>query len=352
MSDNSGEIEQIEQIEQQSEKVDDPLELDEEKYEKAVEYANETPVEQYSPDSPRFEDDLEGDDIPVIDDEEYDDDLQDDLDEQDDEMIQDEKDKLLEFNTVFDTDDLLLVVFFDKNKYEEYLGVITDITDDHITLNGERDIYYSEGYIQLLHKDYTIIDITKIREVSFDILEGDDIFKEEKIELDVQIKTKKEKIYTDSEIKEDFISNILSLYDIYNNELLIRNVTEMAYDFIDIINKSKLRTDIDDTDYLQFIKELNKTNVLNLPSFILPIVGMKKKIFDSETLESDDIIISTTEEDLVNKYNKLNATDDYSSKGYNNFMNNLFSDDFSSYINDHNKHGCLINHSGLVIRDC
>ena len=34
-----------------------------------------------------------------------------------------------------------------------------------------------------------IIDITKIREVSFDILEGDDIFKEEKIELDVQIKT-------------------------------------------------------------------------------------------------------------------------------------------------------------------
>ena len=350
MSDNSGEIEQMEQ---QVEEVNDyPLEVDEEKYEEAEKYANETPVEQYSPDSPRVNDDFEGDGIPVIDDEEYDDDLQDDLDEQGNEMIKDEKDKLLEFNTVFDIDDLLLVVFFDKNKYEEYLGVITDITDDHITLNGERDIYYSEGYIQLLHKDYNIIDITKIREVSFDILEGDDIFKEEKIELDVQIKTKKEKIYTDSEIKEDFISNILSLYDIYNNELLIRNVTEMAYDFIDIINKSKLRTDIDDKDYLGFIKELNKTNILNLPSFIVPIVGMKKKIFDSETLESDDIIISTTEEDLVNKYDKLNATDDYSSKGYNNYINNLFSDEFSSYINDHNKYGCLINHSGLVIRDC
>ena len=98
MNAETAETESKKENEQQSEEVDDPLELDEEKYEKAVKIANETPVEQYSPDSPRYEDDLEGDGIPVIDDEEYDDDLQDDLDEQDDEMIQDEKDKLLEFN--------------------------------------------------------------------------------------------------------------------------------------------------------------------------------------------------------------------------------------------------------------
>ena len=42
-------------------------------------------------------------------------------------MIQYDKDKLLEFNTDFNTDDLLLVVFFHKNKYEDYLGVITDL---------------------------------------------------------------------------------------------------------------------------------------------------------------------------------------------------------------------------------
>ena len=31
-------------------------------------------------------------------------------------------------------------------------------------------------------------------------------------------------------------------------------------------------------DYLQFIKDLYNTDLFNLPSFILPIVGMKKTI--------------------------------------------------------------------------
>lgn len=330
MSDNSDKIENLEQ--EQIEEVD--------------------PSEQYSPDSPRFDDDLEGDGIPVIEDEDYDNDLQEELLENDDIVIQNEKDKLLEFNTEFNTDDLILIIFLDKNRYEEYLGVITDITDDYITLNDERNIYYSEGYIQLLHKDYTIIDITKLREVSFDILESDNIFKEDKIELELVEKSKKEKIFTDTEKKEDFISNIISLYNIYDNERLIKNVTETAYLFIELIEQSKLLSEIDDRDYMKFIKDLVKTNKLNIPSSIIPIIGMKKVLFDNDLTDTDDTIVRIFEENFINRYDILNATDDFSSKGYINYMNNLFSDEFESYLNNPNKHGISLNHSGLTIRDC
>ena len=376
MSDKSDDIEKLmeeqidpeqseaEQIEyeqkEEEEEQDNPLELDdgnpsddiEEKYKKAVEYVNETSVEQYSPDSPRFEDEFNEDGIPVIDDEEQDYDLHEDLEDRGNEMIQEEKDKLLEFTTDFNTDDLLLVVFFDKNKYEDYLGVITDITDTYIILNDERNIYYSEGYIQLLHKDYTIIDIVKIQEVDLDILDEEDIFKEDKIELEEQVKSKKERVYTDTEIKEDFISNLIGIYDIYDNENLIHDITETSEALIYLINKVKYRTDIDDQDNLNFVKEFINTNQLNIPSFILPIVGMKKMIFDDTLSSTEDIIVTSFEEEFVRKYNILNETDDFSSKGYINYMNNLFSDDFESYKNDTHKFGVNINYSGLVIRDC
>ena len=45
---------------------------------------------------------------------------------------------------------------------------------------------------------------------------------EDKIELEEQVKSKKERVYTDTEIKEDFISNLIGIYDIYDNENLIR----------------------------------------------------------------------------------------------------------------------------------
>ena len=328
-----------------------------EEYELIKQVAMDTPIsEEYSPDSPRpsVEDDDDG--IPIIEDEDYDNDLEEEIEDDEQIMIQSEKDKLLEFNTDFNIGDLLLIIFYDKNHYEDYLGKITDIEEDYFVLNNEKNIYYSEGYIQLLHKDYTIIDITNIVEVSFDILEKDEVFKEEKIELEVLEKTRKEKVYTETEIKEDFISNIINLYNAYDNEQLIKNITEVSYLFIDLIEKSKSVTDVDDRDYLNFVKNMIKTNKLDLPSYILPIVGMKKKLFDYKSQpvlsESDDTIITTTEDELIRKYDLLNGTDDFSSKGYTNYMNNLLNDEFESYLNDPKKFGITLNREGNVIRDC
>ena len=269
----------------------------------------DTPISEEIPDSPRTienviesEDELVGDNIPVIEDEDIDDELQDEKEDIDDDDIEIQTNNLKEFNTEFNTDDLLLLILLENDKYVDYLGVITDITDNYIVLNNERNIFYTEGFIQLIYKDYNIVDVIKIAETDINILEKDEIFKEPDIELDLIIKDKKEKIYNETEIKEDFISSIIGLHGVYDNEYLIKNITEMVYEFIDLININKYRSEIDDTDILNFIKILLKEDKLDIPSFIVPIVGMKKKIFDEGYENTDNTISTTTEEELVRKY--------------------------------------------------
>lgn len=318
-----------------------------------------TPISEEIPDSPKevedvieSEDELVGDGIPVIEDEDIDDELQEEKEDIIDDNAELQTSNLKGFNTDFNPDDLLLLILLEGEKYVDYLGVVTDITDDYIVLNDERNIYYTEGFIQLIHKDYSIFDIIKIQEVPYDILEKDEIFKEDKIELELIEKKRTEKIYTETEIKEDFISNMINLYNAYDNELLIKSITETAYLFMELVDTTKIKSELDDRDVLQFIKELYKTNNLDLPSYIIPIVGMKKKLFDSDNFPSDNTISVNFEEELVHKYNILNDTDDFSSKGYTNYMNNLFSDEFASYVNDYSKFGMGMSHRGVAIRDC
>ncbi len=56
---------------------------------------------------------------------------------------------------------------------------------------------------------------------------------------------------------------MFDLYDIYDNELLIKKVTEMSYSFIDLIEENKINHDIDNTDSLQFIKDFIKNSSVN-----------------------------------------------------------------------------------------
>ena len=128
-----------------------------------------------------------------------------------------------------------------------------------------------------------------------------------------------------------FITNLIRLYDVYDNELLIKDIFEMAYSFINLINDNKILHDIDNSDTLQFIKEIIKNDELNLPSFIIPIVGVKKKLFDELLTESGDTIITTTEKDVARIYNLLHDTSGFSSKKYRDNKFFIFSMDFSSF---------------------
>ena len=89
---------------------------------------------------------------------------------------------------------------------------------------------------------------------------------------------------------------MLKSYDKYDSELLIRSITELSNSFIQLIDEYK-RNDIDDRDTLKFVKDMIKFNENNMPSFFIPIVGMKKKLFDdipanlSESYDTDSFVL-------------------------------------------------------------
>ena len=64
-------------------------------------------------------------------------------------------------------------------------------------------------------------------------------------------------------------------------------------------------------------------NNFELPKFIIPIVALKKKIYEGDDdifVEKDDTLVSTTEEELVEKYTLMNDDD----AGYLKDLNILF----------------------------
>ena len=90
----------------------------------------------------------------------------------------------------------------------------------------------SNGLFQL-EDGTSIIEMLNIDEVNpEEVLKEDDIFKEDEIKLKVTEVEKQYKKYNETEIKEDFISEIINLYNKYDDELLIKKITEMAYSFL------------------------------------------------------------------------------------------------------------------------
>jgi hypothetical protein len=287
------------------------------------------------------------------------------LESEEDELKEEEEDELKEESEeVFYKDIkinmnntyLLILYKSDKDKYEDYIGDVIEINDDNFILENDSKkmiIKLSEdGLVSfVLDTNTKIKDIICIREIELEVelLGDDDIFKEKTIELELEEVKKQYKKYNDSEIKEDFISEIINLYNIYDNELLIKKITQMAYSFFDLIKKSRQLSDIDKTDKLSFIKNMINNGTFKLPKYILPIVALKKKLYldgDESVLENTDTLISTPEEELVEKYRLMTDT------GYLKQLNILFENKYNSYIINDDKQGFIVDYNGHIVRDC
>ena len=247
----------------------------------------------------------------------------------------------------------ILVIYFQHDKYKDFLGHVFQIDKEFYFLKNKGE----ELLKILLNKKYTsdgsqVYEFIKIKEVELEtFLDEKDIFKEKDIELDLEVVEEQFKKYNEYEIKEDFISEIINLYNIYDDELLIKKITEMAYSFFELIKENKLISDIDRTDALSFVKNMINNNDFELPKFIIPIVALKKKIYqdgDDIFVEKIDTLISSTEVELVEKYTKMNTDD----AGYFKDLNILFEVKYNSYISDNDKLGFELNYSGNIIRDC
>jgi len=264
----------------------------------------------------------------------------------------------IDTNVTVNMNDKYLLVLEKSDIFKDYLGEVIDIFEDFFVLNNDNGqqlkINIIDGQISLLlEDDSSITDIIKVQEIILeDILNQSDIFKEDPIKIKVDVVDDKHKKYTESEIKEDFISEIINLYNIYDNEFLIKNITDMSYSFFDLIKNKTDISEIDKIDVLSFIKNMSKDNNFKLPNYIVPIVSSNKKIFLSEDeiiIDVPDTIITTTEDELIEKYNDLNTD---KTINYFKYLQLLFNSKFNEYINNDNNKGCLINYKGHYFRNC
>ena len=213
--------------------------------------------------------------------------------------------------------DLCLLILEKSDKFKDFIGLITETTDDYILLKNEVEqqikinIDEENNYTLKLDDGTNIIEILPIKEVDpEEVLKDDDIFKDDDIKLKVEEVDKQFKKYNDKEIKEDFISEIINLYNRFDDELLIKKITEMSYSFFDLIKENKSISEIDRTDVLSFVKSMVNNNNFNLPDFILPIVSLKKKLFQEDgeiIIENEYINVNDTATELIDKYNEMNA---------------------------------------------
>ena len=253
---------------------------------------------------------------------------------------------------------LYLLILEKSDKFKDYIGEITELNENYFILNNESEqtiqINLDEGQIVYkLPDDTNIIDILNIKEVDpEDVLKkDDDIFKDDEIKLNVEKVEKQFKKYNETEIKEDFISEIINLYNIFDDELLIKKITDMSHSFFDLIKDNKSISDIDRTDVLSFVKSMINNNDFELPYYILPITALKKKIYeegDESLIGSENIIISDVNKEIVDKYNSMYAD----GNGYIKSLESLFSTKYNSYINNLDKNGFIINYQGHIIREC
>ena len=252
---------------------------------------------------------------------------------------------------------LYLLILEKSDRFKDYIGEIIELNDNYFILNNESEqrikINLDDGQIVYkLDDDTNIIDILNIKEVEPEIvLNEEDIFKDDEIKLNLEEVDKQFKKYNETEIKEDFISEIINLYNIFDDELLIKKITEMSYSFFDLIKDNKSISDIDRTDALSFIKSMINNNDFKLPYYILPIASLKKKIYqegDEAFIGSENIIISDVDTELVEKYNSMYAD----GNGYIKSLESLFNTKYNSYINNLDKNGFIINYQGDIIREC
>ena len=199
------------------------------------------------------------------------------------------------YNEDFKIGDLFILITKEGDDFiVDALVIIQEILKEErkILLKDENEndsfLYFDENQkIILKTDDYEIIDIEKVEEFDIDSIDDIDLIMTKDIypEIDLQIVEVKEKKYSLQERKEHLITELISLYNAYNNESLIYQLSEISDDFVKMVTTKEDFNDYSNT--LQFIKDIIHKKQFKFPPWIIPIVDNKKKVF-SDTDESND----------------------------------------------------------------
>lgn len=280
------------------------------------------------------------------------------IQEQDSEdVITDEKDDTINiFKTKLNVNDTFIIVYKDgQNDIYDILASIQTISEEEKRIflkdEDENDSFISfmnDDEILLKTDDYHILDIEKVEEFDIDNLNNDDfiITKEIFPDTDIDIEISKVKKYSLHEKKESLVTELISLYNAYDNENIIIEINEMVDNFIHMYQSDFI------TDYsnsLHFIKELITYNKLSLPKWILPISDNKKRLYktnEEDKTENTDTIIKDFDEELKEKH-KLLLDEKMNANTYQTISS--IANSFTPYKNNNS---LLLPYDGLYIRNC
>ena len=266
-------------------------------------------------------------------------------------------------NNIFDKkifeEDIYIILFKEEDDVEDKLLTVKEINVDQHKLflldEEQNDITLvledKTNRIILKTDDYEIVDIEKVEEFDLQNLNDEDLLITKNIypEVDIYIEEIKNKKYSLQERKEDFISEMISLFKAYNNEILINKICNFADTFILMYNENKLKNEIDIQNIHPFIKKIIQENNLIFPLWIIPIVTNIKNLYKEEgedPTEYSDTKNINYEEEFLEKHKLFN--EDISNKTYKLFVKLL--DNYQPFNNTSNK--TLIPYNGHYIRNC
>ena len=207
---------------------------------------------------------MEGDDVQIItqNDENIDMNHSEPLtDDEEDENITNEN----TFDEPFKIGDMFIIITEEDDFKEDSLMTIQEVNIEekkiYLKDENENDFFFSlddNNNIILKTNEYSIFEIEKVDEFDIDELDNVDLMITKNIfpEIELDIIETKEKIFTYQERKENLITELISLYNAYNNEPLIYQISDISNHFLKMLKEDDKIYDYSET--LPFIKDILK----------------------------------------------------------------------------------------------
>ena len=270
----------------------------------------------------------------------------------------------------YDVGDIFILIYkLTSEKYDnEIIESICEIDsinldDKNIVLKGDDDLSLTEleinddNEIILTTDNYEIIDLDKVEEVEEKFLEDlelkltKDLIKEILFEDIIS----DDRLFTDNERKEELLSELINLLDAYNNENLIKQLTEICDNYLSLI-REKINNNLNNKELLEFVKNIINDNKVNFPKYIKPIVSSKRNLYvklmnNPETSELEDPPDGINVSDLNDELNFLETTD-IQRMQYREFLRNILSDDFQNQQINNDSKKFITKYTGEYLRDC
>lgn len=275
------------------------------------------------------------------------------------------------YNNIYGKDffieDLFLLILKKNTKTQDLLVNIEsiDIERKKVILS-ENDIIReldidSDNHILLNTDEYEILDIERLELVEEKILEDHvikltkDVIKEIVLEDIIT----DDKSYTDNEKKEELTSELIALLNAYNNEELLKEITEMCEQYIILIKESKNKN-INNKEYLDIVLSLLNNNKLITSNYIKPIVSSKRIIYveksvideEKENEDTDQSIILSNFDEEITELNDSLSSEAIQNLNYKSHLNVDLDKKYDNYQTNNDNKKFITDFEGEYIRDC